>query len=134
LNITVTCRHDYRTDEVKDYATEKAKKLGKFYNNISKIEIVLNFERDRHSAEAVISVSRGKQLVGSVTHEDAKAAIDLVTAKLERQLVRFKERLKDHRGGRRGEETTILEGESAGDDKGIDDDDETFDVDLDGNA
>lgn len=101
MNITFTCRHDFKTDDVKKYALEKMRKLGKFYNNITKIEIVMNSEKEQHSAEALISVSRGNRLVGSVQHDDPRAAIDLVVDKMERQLVRFKERQKDRRVGRR---------------------------------
>ncbi len=107
MNISITCRHNYKTDEVKNYAQEKVKKLGKFFKNITKIEIVLDMEKDQHSADALISVSRGTRLVGSVQHGDPLAAIDLVIDKMERQLVRFKERLKDHRGNRRGSEPSI---------------------------
>jgi len=107
LNISITCRHEYKTNEVKNYAQEKVKKLGKFFKNITKIEIVMDMEKDQHSADALISVSRGTKLVGSVQHEDPLAAIDLVIDKMERQLVRFKERLKDHRGGRRGGEQSL---------------------------
>lgn len=114
MNISVTCRHDYKTDEVKNYAHEKVKKLGKFFNNITKIEIVMDMEKDQHSADALISVSRGTKLVGRVQHEDPLAAIDLVIDKMERQLVRFKERLKDHRGNRRAAEPGI-EGAGPGD-------------------
>jgi putative sigma-54 modulation protein len=109
LNITITCRHEFKTDDVKNYALEKVKKLDKYYNNITKIEVVLNSVKEQHSAEAVISVSRGTRLVGRALHEDARAAVDLVVDKMERQLVRFKERLKDRRGGRRGEEPELTE-------------------------
>ena len=105
MNITVTCRHDYKTDDVKNYALEKVKKLGRFFNNITKIEIIMDLEKDMHSADALISVSRGNRLVGRALHEDAHGAIDLVIDKMERQLVRFKEKVKDRRGSRRGEES-----------------------------
>lgn len=107
MNISITCRHEYKTNEVKNYAQEKVKKLGKFFKNITKIEIVMDMEKDQHSADALISVSRGTKLVGRVLHEDPLAAIDLVIDKMERQLVRFKERLKDHRGSRRGVDSSL---------------------------
>ena len=105
MNISVTCRHDYKTDEVKNYALEKVKKLGRFFNNITKIEIILDLGKDMHSADALISVSRGIRLVGHALHENDHGAIDLVIDKMERQLVRFKEKVKDRRGSRRGEES-----------------------------
>jgi len=105
LNILVTCRHEYKTDDVKNYAMEKAGKLSRFSQNITKIEVVLNSEKEQHSAEALISVSRGGHLKGSVTQPNIHAAIDLLVDKMERQLIRFKERMKDHRGTRRNEST-----------------------------
>lgn len=103
MNVLVTCRHEYKTDDVKNYALEKTGKLSRFSLNITKIEVVLNSEKDQHSAEALISVSRGGHLKGSVTQSNIHAAIDLLVDKMERQLIRYKERLKDHRGTRRNE-------------------------------
>jgi len=97
LNIEVTVKHDKDLQEVRDYAYDKAKKVFKYNQKITKVEVLLKPEKDKHSAEMVISVSRGTQLVGKSLHEDIHAAIDLLMDKMERQLVRYKERLKDHR-------------------------------------
>jgi putative sigma-54 modulation protein len=72
----------------------------KYYQRITRVEVILKPEKDKHSAEMIISASRGTQLVGKTLHEDIHAAIDLLVDKMERQLVRFKERLKDRRTGR----------------------------------
>ena len=116
MNITVTCRHDYKTDEVKNYALEKTKKLGRFSNNITRIEIIMDSEKGQHSADALISVSRGTRLVGRAQHDDAHAAIDLVIDKMERPLVRFKEKIKDRRGSRRPEDPGQKEADDGHDD------------------
>jgi putative sigma-54 modulation protein len=100
LNIEVTVKHDHDSQEVRDYAFEKAKKVLKYYQRITRVEVILKPEKDKHSAEMIISASRGTQLVGKTLHEDIHAAIDLLVDKMERQLVRFKERLKDRRTGR----------------------------------
>ena len=100
MNIEITGRHDNSSQEVKDYAREKARKVLKYFNNITKVQVILDSEKDNHTAEMIISVSRGTQLVGQATHAEIHAAIDLLIDKMERQLVRFKERLKDRRGGK----------------------------------
>ena len=103
MNIEVTGRHENHAQEVRDYAGDKARKLLKYSKNLTKIQVILDAEKDQHSAAMIISVSRGTQLVGEVVHEDIHAAIDLLMDKMERQLVRFKERLsKDRRGGKKG--------------------------------
>ena len=100
MKIEIIGRHDNNSQEVKDYAREKAKKVSKYFKNITNVKVILDSEKDNHSAEMIISVSRGTQLVGQESHADIHAAIDLLIDKMERQLVRFKERLKDRRGGK----------------------------------
>ena len=100
MKIEITGRHENNSKEVRDYAYEKAKKVLKYFRNITKVQVILDTEKDKHSAEMIISASRGTQLVGHVVHPDIHAAIDLLIDKMERQLVRFKERLKDFRGNK----------------------------------
>lgn len=101
MNITVTCRHDYPTDDVKNYAREKAHKLSRFSKQVQRVEVVLDYKNEHHSAETRLSLVRGAPLIGRAVHEDVLAAIDLVIDKMERQIVRFKEKTKNHRAGRR---------------------------------
>jgi len=116
LNIEITGRHENHAQEVRDYAEEKTEKLSKYFKNITNVQVILDAEKDQHSAAMIISVSRGTQLVGEVVHEDVHAAIDLLVDKMERQLVRFKERLNKGRRGKK--KTTILSPEvSDGDDE-----------------
>lgn len=100
MKIEIIGRHENNSQEVRDYAREKAKKVLKYFNNITKVEVILDTEKDKHSVDMVISVSKGNQLVGRMTHPDIHAAIDLLVDKMERQLVKFKERLRDHRSGK----------------------------------
>ncbi len=120
MNIKITCRCEFKTDEVREYTHEKVRKLVRFFDHITKIEVVLNSEKGKYSAEIVISVSRGGPLVGAAIHEDVHAAVDLMIDKMERQLVRYKERLKNRRQSRRNEET---------EDTGLGGDEEEMDLD-----
>ena len=97
MKIEVTVKQDNNSQEIREYAIEKAKKVLKYFKKITKVEVILKTEKDQHSAEMIISAARGNQLVGKTMHEDVHAAIDLLIDKMERQLVRFKERLKDRR-------------------------------------
>lgn len=122
MNIEITGRHDNNSKEIKEYAKEKAKKVLKYFKNITKVEVILDTEKDNHSAEMIISASRGTQLVGQVVHTDIRAAIDLLIDKMERQLVRFKERLKkDRRGGRAGSPPTGASLQDSDDEPSYDD-------------
>ena len=106
MKITVTARHMDVTEVMKEYAVEKAERLEKFFDNIRKVEIILDAERNkRYSAEMIVSAARGQVLVCHTTDSSATAALDIVLDKMERQLTKFKEKLREkHNGeaGRRG--------------------------------
>ncbi len=92
--ISITGRHMSVTDAMKDYATEKAKKLERYYQGqIHEIELVIDNDGDRRQVEMIIR-ARQRKFVAHVEHEDAYAAIDLLLDKMERQLTKQKEKLK----------------------------------------
>lgn len=97
MNISITARHMIVPEDLKAYAQEKAERLARYFDRIKKIEVILNVEQERHSAEMVISATRGVTLVGHTVEGEIHAAIDLVTDKMERQLTRLKEKLRGRR-------------------------------------
>ena len=96
MKVEVTARHMEVTDLVRDYAHEKVERLEKFFDNIRKLEVILDKEKtnERYSAEMIASATRGQILVCHSTDVSATAALDLVADKMERQLTRFKEKLR----------------------------------------
>lgn len=98
VRVDVTDRHEQHPDSVKQYAIEKVERLTRFFDRVQHIEIVLDKERDQHCTEVIVSAPN-MHLVGHATHDSVTAAIDSVVSKLERQVVRAKERMKDHHRG-----------------------------------
>jgi len=98
LEIIISARHDLEmTPDLKQYARERAEKLLKYFDGITKIVVTLASDKGRHTAEMNISARHHLHLIGEVERRDARAAIDLVTDKMERQLTRCKEKMKSHR-------------------------------------
>jgi len=97
LEIIISGRHVEMTPDLKDYAQERAEKLLKYFDGITKIVVTLGSDQGRHTAEMNISARRHLHLIGEVERRDLREAIDLVTDKMERQLTRQKEKLKSHR-------------------------------------
>ncbi len=97
LRIDFTDRHEHHPPSVKVYALEKAEKVARFFDGVQHIEIVLDREHDQHRSEVILSGSHNLRLVGHATAHSVLAAIDSAVDKLERQVVKAKERLKDHR-------------------------------------
>ncbi len=97
--IDLADRHAAHPDSVKEYAIEKVGRLERFFDGLQSIEVVLDKERDQHSVEVNVTASHHLHFVGHATNDSVMACIDSVCDKLERQIKKAKERLKDHHRG-----------------------------------
>lgn len=95
--IRVTARHKDVPEEAKDYAYLKADKLKHYFDRITRIEFILERNKGRSQAEAIVSVTRGLVLVSKGTDRDIFSAIELVTSKMGKQLTKLKGKLRSRR-------------------------------------
>jgi putative sigma-54 modulation protein len=58
--------------------------------------VILSIEKTRQMAEANFHVS-GQDIFADIEHEDMYAAIDGLVDKLDRQLLKYKEKIQSHR-------------------------------------
>ncbi len=93
MRINITFRHVESSDDLKEYAEQRLKKLKKYADGPMDVNVVLTVEKFRNTAEVVIS-GDGIRAAAKEMHEDMKAAIDLVSDKIEKQLKKFREKLK----------------------------------------
>jgi len=105
MKVTVTARHAKFTDTLKDSARAKAQHLEHFFDHLKKIEVILDVEGDtKYSAEMIASGLHDHIIVSKASDKTALAALDRVLEKMERQLIKFKEKLTrkgDHNGLRK---------------------------------
>lgn len=115
MQITTTFRHMESSDALKSYASEKLDKVQKYIDEPIVAQVFLTVEKIRHIAEVTIT-ARGITIKASEETNDMYAAIDAVIDKIDRQLRRYKERIKEHKPGSESEERkvkkTILTAES----------------------
>ena len=112
VNVSVTARHAKLGDRMKAYARGKAERLGHYFDHLRKLEVILDAGGERRvSAELIASAVKGQVLVCHSTGTTAMAAVDSVIEKMERQLVKFKEKLyskhSHHAGARPGKENRV---------------------------
>ncbi len=94
MKITVTGRHLKLTDVLRDYAIEKAEHVTRHFQNIQRMEMIFNPERDKgYSAELIVHAPRGSVLVVHATAATATAAVDTAIEKMERHISRLKDKL-----------------------------------------
>lgn len=97
MQLNITFRHIEPIDSLKNYAREKVERAEKYLDRAGDAHVVLSLERHLHHADITIH-SGPFVLRGREKSEDMYASIDLAMDKIERQLRRYKERLKHHHG------------------------------------
>src|SRR5215470_9593859 len=98
MNLSVTFRHMEATDAIKDYCKERLEKIKRYFPDPITAHVVLSTERGyQHCVDVVITLHNGLFIKGVEATEDMYSSIDLVMAKIERQVRRYKERIRDHK-------------------------------------
>jgi len=95
MNLNVTGHHVEVTDSMRNYVVEKLQRLQRHSENLFDIHVILSVEKDRQTAEATVQLA-GAKIHADTTEPDMYAAIDLMMDKLDRQLLRHKEKTKNH--------------------------------------
>lgn len=97
MQIHVTARHVEVTDDVREHIETKAGKLPRFYDRIHEIEVILDHESEQFTAEIIVRTDQRHTFVAKETGPDTFVLIDVITEKLERQLIRHKEKQRSHK-------------------------------------
>lgn len=97
MQIKISARHGHLRDDQKKFIEEKAQKLLHFFERLTSIDVTVDLENDLKVVEFVVSAEHKHDFVARESHGDLRAAVDLVTDKLEKQLRKYKERVQDHR-------------------------------------
>lgn len=92
---TITGRHLEITPALKDYVNTKLARLERHYDPAPPAQVVLSVENLDHKAEAILQV-KGETLFAEALKSDMYAAIDILADRLDRQLLKHKERRTQH--------------------------------------
>lgn len=95
MQITVSGHHVDITPALRDYVNTKLSKLQRHFDNITNTAVTLTVEKLVQKAEATVHVA-GADLFAACESADMYAAIDALTDKLDRQIIKHKEKVKGH--------------------------------------
>ncbi|TVP79913.1 ribosome-associated translation inhibitor RaiA [Thioalkalivibrio sp.] len=95
MQINLTGHHVDISDALRDYVQDKFERLERHFDQVIDIHVVLTVEKNHNKAEANLQVS-GNQIHADAMHDDMYAAIDALIDKTDRQLIKHKEKMKDH--------------------------------------
>ena len=96
MKIDMTGRHVEITPALREFVEEKLGKLERLLDSPLEAHVVLSINKHRQVAEIQIK-TRTAVLSGAEETDDLYASVGEVVDKLERQALRHKERLHDHR-------------------------------------
>ncbi len=99
MQLSISGHHVDVTDALKSYVEDKLSKLERHFDQITNVHVVLSVEKLRQRAEATIHAS-GAELFADADSDDMYAAIDALTDKLDRQILKHKEKLVERHHGR----------------------------------
>lgn len=99
MQTSVTFKNLDPSDRIRSYVSDKLNRFDKYFHNPGEASVVLSVEKFRHIAEVNITGDR-LTINGREETEDMYAAIDMVLDKLDKQIKKNKQKIRDHRPGK----------------------------------
>lgn len=98
MQLSVTFRQMEATDALKDYARERMERIKKYFPDPIAVHVVMSTERGyKHRVDVTMQLHNGLTVAGREASDSMFSSIDLVIAKIERQVRRYKEKLRTHK-------------------------------------
>lgn len=97
MNIEFTGRGTDVTDALKQFTTDKLRKMSRFIDNIMEANVTFSVEKHRHTAEIIIKAGQDRLVAKETTTNDMYGSISGALDKLEKQAKKLKTRLAKKR-------------------------------------
>ena len=99
MNLHLSGHHVEVTPAIRDYVTSKFTRITRHFDHVIDVNVIVSVEKLAQKIEANVHLS-GKDIFVECADADMYAAIDALVDKLDRQILKHKERNNEHRGGR----------------------------------
>jgi len=96
MNLHMTGHHVQVTPAIREYVSGKMDRITKHFDHVIDVNVILSVEKLRQKVEATVRV-RGRDIFCESTEEDMYAAIDTLIDKLDRAIIKHKEKSLGHR-------------------------------------
>ena len=93
MQMQISGHHLEITQALKDYVGAKLERVERHFDHITSMQVILGIDKLIHKAEATIRIAGG-EIFANAESTDMYAAIDLLSDKLDRQIVKHKEKLQ----------------------------------------
>jgi len=92
MNLSVSGHHLEVTPSLRSYVASKLERVTRHFDHVIDAHVILTVEKLKQKAEVTLHV-RGKDLHCASEQDDLYAAIDLLADKLDRQVLRYKDKM-----------------------------------------
>jgi putative sigma-54 modulation protein len=96
MNLHMSGHHVDVTPAMRDYVTSKFTRITRHFDHVIDVNVILSVEKLRQKIEANVHLS-GKDIFVECDDADMYAAIDALVDKLDRQILKHKEKIVEHR-------------------------------------
>ncbi len=96
MNLNISGHHLEVTPAIREYVITKIERITRHFDNVIDVNVIVSVDKLQHRVEATVHV-RGKDIHVESIEADMYAAIDVLADKLDRQIVKHKEKISDHR-------------------------------------
>ena len=96
MNLNLTGVHLDITPAIRAYVVSKLERVNRHFDHVIDVNVVLTVDKLAQKVEATVHV-RGKDLHAECDDADMYAAIDGLADKLDRQVLKYKEQIRNHR-------------------------------------
>lgn len=92
MHINITGHHIEITDSLRAYVTEKVGRIERHFDRVTGAHVILRLEKNQNLAEATLNIGGGPDIFANADNDDLYAAIDALGDKLDRQVLKHKEK------------------------------------------
>jgi putative sigma-54 modulation protein len=96
MNLHLTGHHLEITPAIRDYVSGKLQRIRHHFDHVIDVNVILTVEKLQRKVEASVHM-RGKDIFCENTNADMYAAIDGLVDKLDRTIIKHKEKSLEHR-------------------------------------
>lgn len=97
MQIKISTRHGHLSEDAQGHIKEKVEKLLHYFGRISAIHVTVDLQKESRSVEIEVNAEHKHDFIAKDEHEDLFTAVDKVLDKMEHQVIKYKEKIQDHR-------------------------------------
>ncbi|MFZ2628215.1 MAG: ribosome-associated translation inhibitor RaiA [Rugosibacter sp.] len=95
MTMNITGHHIEVTPAIRDHVKLKLERVIRHFDHVTSAHVILSVDKLQQKAEVTLHV-KSKDIYADATDADLYTAIDLLVDKLDRQVVKHKEKITDH--------------------------------------